>query len=78
MQGLNYTRAYKNGKTCEKLIFGIAGYFFEENTKNKLALVNFLAVLCDGSADKGITEQEVVYVTSQILKPMCQYSSFFI
>ena len=25
-------------------------------------MVNFLAVLCDGSTDKSVTEQEVVYV----------------
>ena len=47
---------------CKNFIFGITEYFFEENIKNKLASVNFLAVLCDGSTDKSIAEQEVVYV----------------
>ena len=47
---------------CKHFIFGIAEYFFEENIKNKLALVNVLAVLCDGSTDKSIAEREVVYV----------------
>ena len=32
------------------------------NIKNKLVSVNFLVVLCDGSTDRSITEQEVVYV----------------
>ena len=30
--------------------------------KKKLTMVNFLAVLCGGSTDKSIAEQEVVYV----------------
>ena len=61
MHGVKYSGAYENDKACENFIFGIAEYF-EKNMKNKLALVNFLAVLCDSSTDKSITEQEVVYV----------------
>ena len=30
--------------------------------KKKLTMVNFLAVLCNRSTDKSVTEQEVVYV----------------
>ena len=62
MQGMKYSGAYKNDKACKNFIFRIAEYFFEENVKNKLASVNVLAILCDGSTDKIITEQEVVYV----------------
>ena len=62
MHVVKYSGAYENDKACKNFIFGIAEYFFEENIKNKLVLVNFLALLCDGSTGKIITEQEVVYV----------------
>ena len=62
MQGVKYSRAYKNDKACKNFIFGIAEYCFGKNIKNKLASVNFLEVLCDGSTENSITEQEVVYV----------------
>ena len=61
MHGVKYSGVYENDKACENFIFGIAEYF-EKNMKNKLASVNFLAVLCDGSTDKSIIEQEVVSV----------------
>ena len=62
IHGVKYSGAYENDKACKKFIFGIAEDFFEENIKNKLASMNFLAVLCDDSTDKSITEQEVVHV----------------
>ena len=62
MHGVRYSGTYGNGKACEHFNFGIAEYLFKENIKNKRASVNFLAVLCDGSTDKSITEEEVVYV----------------
>ena len=62
IHGVKYSGAYKNDKDCKKFIFGIAEDFFEENIKNKLVPMNFLAVLCDDSTDKSITEQEVVHV----------------
>ena len=43
-------------------IFGISEYLFEENVKKKLHLVNFIAILCDGSTDNSVIEQEVLYV----------------
>ena len=45
---------YENDRACTNFIFGIAEYFFEGNIKYKLALVNVLAVLYDGSTDKDI------------------------
>ena len=53
---------YENDKSCKNFIFGIAECFFAGNIKNKLALVNVLAVLSNSSTDNDITEQEVVYV----------------
>ena len=52
----------KNESACRDFIFGISEYLFEEDIATKLKSVNFLAILCDGSTDKSITEQEVVYV----------------
>ena len=62
LHGVKYSGAYENDIACKDFIFSIAEYFFEEDTRNKLESVNFLAVLCDGSTDTSIIEQEVVYV----------------
>ena len=62
MHGIEYSEAYLNENACKNIFFGITKYFFEEKIKNKLVLANFLAVLYDGSTDKSITEQEVVYI----------------
>ena len=44
----------ESDRACTNFIFGIAEYFFEGNIKNKLALVNVLALLYDGSTGKDI------------------------
>ena len=44
------------------MIIDIAEYFSQKDVKNKIEMVNFIAVLCDGSTDKSITEQEVTYI----------------
>ena len=49
-------------KPVQMLFLILLNIFFEKNIKSNLALVNFLALLRDGSTDKSITEQEVVYV----------------
>ena len=53
---------YENENACKNFIFGISKYLFEENVKKKLHLVNFIAILCDGSTDNSVIEQEVLYV----------------
>ena len=63
LHGVKYTGAYENKSTCGDFPFCISEYFFEQNVKKKLTMVNFLAVLCDGSTDKSSMKQEVVYVT---------------
>ena len=59
---VKYSGAYENESACRDFIFSISEYFFEEGIKKKLETVNFLAILCDGSTDKSITEQEVLFV----------------
>ena len=41
----------------------IAEYLFDKEVSEQLEKVNFLAVLCDGSTDISVTDQEVVYVS---------------
>ena len=59
---VKFTGPYENENACKNFIFGISEYLFEENVKKKLHLVNFIAILCDGSTDNSIIEQEVLYV----------------
>ena len=54
--------AYENKSACSDFTFCISEYFFEESVKKKLTMVSFLAILCDGSTDRSVREQEVVYV----------------
>ena len=62
LHGVKFTGAYENETACKTFIFGIAEWLFDENVKKKLDLVNFIAVLCDGSTDSSITEQECIYI----------------
>ena len=62
LHGVKCTGTYENENACKNFIFGISEYLFEENVKKKLHLVNFIAILCDGSTDNSVIEQEVLYV----------------
>ena len=60
--GVKFTHAYENENACKNFSFRISEYLFEEKVKEKLHLVNFIIILCDGSTDNSIIEQEVLYV----------------
>ena len=62
LHGVKFTGAYENENACKNFIFGISEYLFEGKVKKKLHLVNFIAILCDGSTDNSVIEQEVLYV----------------
>ena len=62
LHGVKFTGSYENENACKNFISGIFEYLFEENVKKKLHLVNFIAILCDGSTDNSVIEQEVLYV----------------
>ena len=62
LHGVKFTGAYENQNACKTFIFGISKYLFEKNVKKKFHLVNFIAILCDGSTNNSIIEQEVLYV----------------
>ena len=53
---VNFTGSYENKIPCKTFIFGISEYLFEDTVKKKLELVNFIAVLCDGSTDNSVTK----------------------
>ena len=55
--------SYENESACRDFIHTIAHYLFDDGVIEKLKKVNFIGILCDGSTDKSITEQEVIYVT---------------
>ena len=54
--------SYENESACRDFINNIAEYFFRKELYEKLICVNFIAILCDGSTDRSVIEQEVVYV----------------
>ena len=55
------TSAYENETACREFIKSIACYLFDENVQKKLTRVNFIAILIDGTTDRAIKEQEVLY-----------------
>ena len=62
LHNVSYTGARKNETAGKKFVLDISDYFFQEVIQKKMELVNFIAVLCDGSTNKSITEHEVIYV----------------
>ena len=62
LHGVKFTGTYENEDACKNFIFGISKYLFEENVKKKLHVVNFITILCDGSTDNSVIQQELLYV----------------
>ena len=54
--------AYENETSCRDFIDSISEFLFKDNLYKKFLRVNFVAILCDGTTDASITEQEVDYV----------------
>ena len=80
LHGVKFTGAYENENACKNFIFEISEYLFEENVKKKLHLVNFIAILCDGSTDNSVIEQEVLYVIftdPETFKPTMRFFKVF-
>ena len=50
---------YENESSCKDFIKAISKFFFQKDVYEKLLRVNFIAILCDGTTDTSITEQEV-------------------
>ena len=56
------TSSYENETACREFIMSIASYLFDEDIRKKLLRVNFIAILIDGTTDRAVKEQEVLYV----------------
>ena len=52
----------KNESSCRDFIKANSEFFFKKDIYEKILRVNFIAILCDGTTDTIITEQEVTYV----------------
>ena len=50
-------------KRHAEILFKILFFLFDEEIAKKLRKVNFTGLLCDGSNDKSVVEQEVIYIT---------------
>lgn len=77
LHGVKYTVAYENESASKDFMFCISEYQFDKSVRKKLKMVNFIAILCDGSADKRITEYEVVcalYIHLESGKPTFAFS----
>ena len=66
LQKLHYVK-FKSGvyiyeSACHNFIISISDFLMDKNIIEDLQKVNFFALLCDGSTDRSINEQEVVYV----------------
>ena len=59
------------------MIIDIAEYFSQKDVKKKIEMVNFIAVLCDGSTDKSITKQKVIYIIYMDLDTNMPVMNFF-
>ena len=55
------TSSYENETSCREFIKSIACYLFDEDVRKKMCRVNFIAILIDGTTDRAIKEQEVLY-----------------
>ena len=54
---------YVNKKGCRSFIQNIADYLFDDEITKKLRKVNFTVLLHNGSTNKGVVEQEVIFIT---------------
>ena len=77
LHGVKYTVAYENESASKDFTFCISEYQFDKSVRKKLEIVNFIAMLCDGSAGKRITEQEVVCSPYVHLESGKRTSAFF-
>ena len=53
--------AYENESACYDFNVSISDFLMDRNIIEDLRKVNFFALLCDGSTDHSITEQEVYF-----------------
>ena len=77
LHNVSYTGTGENKTVCKNFILDISDYFLQEDIQKKIELVNFIAVLWDGSTNKSITEQKVIYIIYVNLKTNLPVIKFF-
>ena len=60
VNGMDFTTSCKNSDACKEFVLSISNYLFDKEISEKLKQVNFNGILCDGSTDKSLYEQEVL------------------
>ena len=60
---MDFTTPYNNSDSCKEFVPSISDYLFDKEISEKLKRVNFIGILCDGSTDKSVCEQMVLYLT---------------
>ena len=61
LHAVKFTGADENEKACKNFILGISKYLFEE-CKEKIAFSKLYHILCNGSTENSIIEQDVLCV----------------
>ena len=54
--------SYENESACTEFIDFCSKSIFNQRVKEKLQKTNFISILCDGSPDSAVAEQEYIYV----------------
>lgn len=76
LHGVKFIGSYENESTCKNFIFRIYEYLLEQGVKKNLHSAHFIAILCDGSTDNSITQQEVlcvIYTNPETFKPTMKF-----
>ena len=71
-KGLDVGMTYRTDKQCSNFVKAIAS-IERDNILNKIRQVRFISVLMDGSSDRSIQENEIVYVRTYHLGEMNHY-----
>ncbi|KAG5273476.1 hypothetical protein AALO_G00151730 [Alosa alosa] len=60
--GLNFGNTYKNDHSCSTFIQSIAQTMSDE-LKDKIKSARFFSIITDGSVDRSVQDQEIIYIT---------------
>ena len=52
LHNVTFTGAFKNESARRNFIIDMEEYFFQEDVKKKIKVINFIAILCDGQQTK--------------------------
>ena len=58
-----YLSLYVNREVCIDIIQNIVNFLFDEEIAKKLRKVKLIGLLCDGTTNKSVVEQEIICIT---------------